>query len=98
MLDVRILFRMMIDGAYDVETQRITCLDIEVDLSTDCAKDKDDVEVAPKELLDLIDRYERRSQPNIDLPLEVNLGTESEPRVVFVGTKLERELKNQLIT
>lgn len=34
----------------------------------------------------------------IDSPLEVNLGIESEPEVVFVIAKLKRSLKNQIIT
>lgn len=88
MLVVLILFRMMADITLDVEARRNKCLDIEVALSTDCAEGEDDVETAPNELLDLIDKHERRSQLNIDLPLEVNLRIESEPGVVFVGAKL----------
>lgn len=80
--------RMMTDTILAIEIRRKACLDIEVELSTECAEDEDDVEVAPKELLDLIDRHERRSQQNIDSPLEVNLGTKSEPRVEFIGAKL----------
>lgn len=48
--------------------------------------------------VDLTDRHEKRSQPNIESRLEVNLGTMSEPKVVFVGAKLDRNLKNRLIT
>lgn len=60
-------------------------------------EDEDDAE-APKELLNLIDRHEMRSQPNIESPLEVSLETESEIEVVFIGAKLDRDLNNQLIT
>lgn len=56
-------------------------------------EEEQDVKAAPKELIDLIDRHERRFQPNIKSPLEVNLRTESEPKVVFVGTKLNHDLK-----
>lgn len=34
----------------------------------------------------------------IELPLEVNLDSESEPKVVFIGAKLDRDLKNQPVT
>lgn len=60
MLDVR-LFRIMADNTHDVETRRNTYFDIEVDLSTDCAEGEHNAETAPRELLDLIDRYEMRS-------------------------------------
>lgn len=73
------------------------CLDIGVDLKTDHIEDEEDAEAAPKELLDLLDRHERRSQLNIVSPLKVNLGTESEPKVVFIGIKLDKHLKNRLI-
>lgn len=52
-------------------------------------KAQDDVEAAPKELLDLIDKHKRRCKPNIELILKVNLMTESEPIVVLVGPKLD---------
>lgn len=51
-----------------------------------------------KALLGFINRHERRSQLKIELPLKVNIETESELKVVFVGAKLNRNLKNQLIT
>lgn len=73
------------------------CLDVGVDLNIEHVEDADDVEAAPKDLLDLIDRHKRRYQPNIESPLEVNLNAESEPKVVFVGVKVSRDLKNQLI-
>lgn len=41
--------------------------------------------------------HERKSQPNIDSPLEVNLGTESEPKIVSFGAQLNRDLNNQVI-
>lgn len=48
-------------------------------LESTSKQDEDDVEVAHKELIDLMDRHGRRSQPNIELPLKVNFVTESEP-------------------
>lgn len=80
------------------ETGRNMCLDIRVDLNIYCSKDEVDVEASPEGLLDLVDRYKRRSQPNIKLPLEVNLGINGEPKVVFVGAKLIQDLKNQMST
>lgn len=47
----------------------------------------------PKKPLDLVNRLERRSQPIMESPLEVNLGTKVEAKKVFVGAKLVRELK-----
>lgn len=51
----------------------------------------------PRNFLDLVNRHGKRSQPNIDLPLEVNLGTDAVLKVIKVGAKLDRELKDQLI-
>lgn len=59
---------------------------------------EDDVETPPEELLDLIDIHERRSKSKMDSSLEVNLKTESEPKIIFVDIKLNRDLKNQIIT
>lgn len=42
-----------------MELRGITCLDIGVDLKIDYVEDEDDVEIAPKEFLDLIYRHER---------------------------------------
>lgn len=53
------------------------CLDLGVDLTNDHVKDKDDAEVVAKELLDQVDGHERRSQPDIELSLEMNLGNRS---------------------
>lgn len=39
----------------------------------------------PSELLDLADRHGRRSQTKIELPLEVNLRTKVEPKIVLIG-------------
>lgn len=64
------------------------CLNIRVDLKIFHAEDEDDGEATPKELLDLLDRKERRSHPNIASPLEVSLETESERNVVF-GANLD---------
>lgn len=69
---------------------RNACLDIQVDLKTDQVEEEDDAEATPNELLNLIDRHERRSQPNIESLLEVNLGTNAEPKIVMVGSKLGR--------
>lgn len=62
------------------------CLDIRVGLKADPAADE--VETAPKELHDLVDRHKRRSHRNIESPLEV-LRTESEPNIVFVVPNLK---------
>lgn len=75
-----------------------TSLDIRFGLDADCTEDGDDVGNLSKELLDLVERHEMRLYPNIDSPLEVNLETESEPKVVFVDAKLKRDLKNQIVT
>lgn len=40
---------------------------------------ENDAEVACNELLDLVDKYEKRSQLNIELPLEANLGKSLSP-------------------
>lgn len=42
------------------------CLDIGVDHRTNQVEDEDDAEATPKERVDLVDRYERRSQPTMD--------------------------------
>lgn len=68
-----------------------------VDLKRDHVEGEDDAEADFEKLLGVINRHERRSQPNIKSPLEMNLETEAEPKMVFVGAKLDRELKNQLI-
>lgn len=73
-----------------------TCLDIGVNLKTDHVKDEGDAKAASVELLDLVDRHEKRSSPNIESPIKVNLRTKIEPRIVFVGVKLER-FEHQLI-
>lgn len=73
--------------------ERDDCLDIGVDLRTDQVEDQDDAEPTTKELLDLFERHERRSLPNIESALEVNLGTKAEPKIVMVGSKLDRQLK-----
>lgn len=91
-------YRAMANRIPEVGTSENACFDVKVDLCADSVEDEDDVEGAPKEILDLVDRHERKSQPNIDSPLEVNLGTESEPKMVSVGAKLNRDLKNQIIT
>lgn len=39
----------------------------------------------------------RRSQPNIESPLEINLETKNEPKVVFVDSKLNQDLTNRMI-
>lgn len=61
----------------------ISLLHIDINKSqnaeTDHVEGEDDAEVAQKELLDLVDRYEKRSQPNI-APLESNLGKSLSPR------------------
>lgn len=74
------------------------CLDIEGALETNHDEEENDVETTSKELLNLIDRHEKRSQSNIESPSKVDFGTESEPKVVFIRVKLYRDLKNQLIT
>lgn len=56
-------------------------LDIRVDLSIDYAEGEHDVEIVPKELLDLNNRYERRSQSSIDSPLEVISGSRVSPEL-----------------
>lgn len=91
---MRILFRMIANGILNTKTSGNTCLDTGVHLSMDGAEGEDNVRATAKELFDLVDRHERRSQPNIGSPLEVYLGIESEPKVVFVNAKLERDLKN----
>lgn len=69
------------------------CLNVGVDLKINHVEDEDDVKAAFTKLVDLIDRHKRRSQLNIVSPLEVNLGIEREPKVVFIGAKLNRDLK-----
>lgn len=69
---------------------RNVCLDTRVNLQTDQIEDKDDAEATPKELHKLVDRHERRSQPNVGSPLEVNLMMDMEPRILMVILKLER--------
>lgn len=71
--------------------------DIEVNLCTSSAEGEDDIKATPKEILNIVDRHERKSQPNVNSPLELNLGTGSDPKIVFVGPKLKRDLKNQMI-
>lgn len=73
-------------------------LDTGVHLDTVRMEEEDDIEATPKELFDLIDRHERRSQSNIKSSLEANRDIENEPKVMFVGTKLNQNLKNKLIT
>lgn len=63
---MRILFRMMASNIPEAKIGGNICLDIGVILNIELAEDEDDVEALPKELLDLIDRFERRSQPNIN--------------------------------
>lgn len=65
---------MMASSILESKTGGNTCIDIGVSLNMDCVEDEDDVKAAPKEFLDLVDRHERKSQTNIELPLEVNLG------------------------
>lgn len=84
----------MADSIPKAKTEGNPFLDIEVDPSTNSGEGEDDVEDTPKEILDMVNRHERKSLPNIDSPLEVNLGTESKLKVVFVGAMLERDLKN----
>lgn len=93
----RTLSIMMANGIPETKLGEKSCLDIGVDFNTDCAGYEDDVEAAPKELLDIINRHEMRCQSNIKLPLKVNLGIEIESKIVFVGVKLDIYLKNQLI-
>lgn len=80
-----------------IELDGNACLHIEVHLKTDYVEDKDDAKTAPKDLLDLIDKYERRSQLNIKLPLEVNLGSKSEPKIILFELNWIKDLKIQLI-
>lgn len=89
---------MMTDSTSTTEAGGNVCLNIVVDLETKHEEDEINAKTALKELIDLIDRHKRRSQPNSELPLEINLGSKSEPKVVFVGFKFDRNLKNQLIT
>lgn len=74
---MRILVRMMENGILEIKTCGTHALSRSRPQPGWC-RDEDDVEAATKELLDLITRHKRRSQLNIDLPLKVNLGTESE--------------------
>lgn len=60
------------------------CLDIKVDPNANSVEGEDDVEDTAKEILDPVDRHERKSQPNIDSPVEVNLGIETDPKVMFI--------------
>lgn len=64
---------------------RNVCLDNVVDLRMNQVEDEDDAKATPKDLLHLLDRHERKFQPNIKLPPEVNLGTAFKPNVVMVG-------------
>lgn len=73
------------DSTSTIEAGGNVCIDSGVNLKTDYEEDKNNVETAPKELLDLIDIHGRRSQPNTKSLLEIILGIESEPKVVFVG-------------
>lgn len=93
MLKIGFLFKMMTSNTSQTNLARNVCLDIRVNLKTDHIEGEDDAEVALKELLDIVDRHERRHQPNIDSPLKVNLGIEAKPKIVFVGAKLDRKLK-----
>lgn len=77
---------------------RNVCLNINADLKTGHVEGEGVAETIPKELLNLLNRYERRFQLNIELSLEVNLGAEAKPKTVFVCAKLDRKLKNWLIT
>lgn len=59
------------------------CLYIRVNVKTDQVEGEDAAKVAPNHL-DLVDRHERRSQVNIELPLEVNLWIDVEPKIVLL--------------
>lgn len=59
----------MANSILETKTGGNTWLDIEVDLNTDGVEDEDNVEAAPKELLNPVDKHEGRSQPHIDSPL-----------------------------
>lgn len=67
---------MMADSISTTEECGGVGLDIGVDLETDSKEDGNDAETTLKELLDLIDWHEKRSQSNIESPLEINLGIE----------------------
>lgn len=61
MLDMWTHFRMLANSISDTETRRKTCLNIKVNLSTDCAEGEDEVKTTPKELLELTNRHKMRS-------------------------------------
>lgn len=73
MLEIEFLFRMTSNIKAVTELGGSACLDIAVNLKTYHIDAEDNAEAAPKELFDLIDRHERRSQLNIKSPLEINL-------------------------
>lgn len=98
MLEFEFIFRMTANNSLITELGGNACLDIGFDLKTDHVQDEDNVEAAPKELIDLIDRHEKRFQSNIESPLEVNLWTVSKKNVVLVSSKLDRDLRNWLVT
>lgn len=98
MLKPDFLLRIMTSNTNQTNlSERNVFLDIQVDLITK-VEDKNDTKDNLKELLDLVDRYKRRYQPNIEMPQDLNLMKNAEPKAVMVGATLDRKLKNQLGT
>lgn len=71
-LELELFFRMIVISTQMIEAYENMCLDIGFNLHTDRVENEDDVEATPKELLGLIDILERRTQLNIESPLEVS--------------------------
>lgn len=65
-LHIKVVYIMMANSTSTTEAGGSLCLDIRVDLKTDREEDENDAETMPEELLDLINKHERRSQPTLN--------------------------------